>query len=260
MGAHAIIRASVFGHLDILRLMGARLSASELAGALNEIPVVNGLTALHDAVLRASTAPEELLPRYLEQIRWEVSCGARSDIADFSGRTQHKYAEDIPNPSRCKAILAALDSSMPMPQWNHVAIAVPALEPAMQWYTDVFGFVPLAKPAVHNPASVEGWKIATSIFGDDITEVRLVRMRAPEAPYSQVLEIFEVRPAPAPQPGRRRSGYVHACMILGDPATTSKRIADKGGKILSQAEVYGIKVIFCEDPYGNVIELAAAPW
>ena len=261
MGAHAIIRASVFGHLDILRLMGTRITASELAGALNEIPVVNGLTALHDAVLRAGTAPDEKLPRYLEQIRWEIASGAHTNVEDFSGRTQRKYAEDIVDAARSKIVLEALDSVLPMPQWNHPAIAVPALEAAMKWYSDIFGFVPLGAPVVNNPATGDHWKIATSIFGGDISEVRLVRMRSPEGPYKQVLELFEIRPTPPPPPpGKRKSGYVHACMILGDPATTAGRIAATGGKILSESELPGVKVIFCEDPYGNVIELASAPW
>ena len=261
MGAHAIIRASVFGHLDILRLMGSRITAGELAGALNEIPVVNGLTALHDAVLRASTASAERLPRYLDQIRWEVASGARSDIEDFSGRTQHKYAEDIGDPARRQVVLAALDSVLPMPQWNHPAIAVSDLESAVKWYSDIFGFAPLTAPIVLNPSLVDRWKIATSIFGDDITEVRFLRMRAPGAPFKQVVELFEVHPAPPPPvPGKRRSGYVHACLIVGDPATTAARIAARGGKNLSRAELAGITIVFCEDPYGNIIELAAAPW
>ncbi len=41
------------------------------------VDVVNGLTALHDAVLRASTVPDDRLSTYLEQIRWEVGSGAR---------------------------------------------------------------------------------------------------------------------------------------------------------------------------------------
>jgi len=262
MGADAIIRASVFGHLDILKLMGARITAAELAAALNEIPAVNGLTALHDAVLRAGTAPADRLPRYLDQIRWEVASGARSDIGDFSGRTQRQYAESIADPERRAAVVAALDSSLPTPQWNHPAIAVPALEPAMKWYADVFGFVPLTQPLVHTPASGERWKIAASIFGEDITRVRFVRMRVPDAPFKQVIEIFEIEPAPpVPDPEtRRRSGYVHACMIVGDPSTTAERIAARGGKILSRAALNDLTIIFCRDPYGNIIELASAPW
>jgi len=66
MGAGAVIRASVFGHLDILKLIGTRITAAQLAGALNEIPPVNGLTGLHDAVLRAGTTSDDHLPRYLD--------------------------------------------------------------------------------------------------------------------------------------------------------------------------------------------------
>ncbi len=261
MGATSIIRASVFGHLDILKLMGSRITAAELSGALNEIPSVNGLTALHDAVLRAGTAPEERLPGYLEQIRWEASCGARNDIGDFSGRTQRQYAEEIPDPTRRQAVLAALDSALPVPQWNHPAIAVPVLEPAVQWYSDVFGFVPITAPIVHTPASGERWKIATSIFGEDVSEVRFLRMRAPGAPLQQVIEIFEIHPTPPPpEPGKRKSGYVHACLIVGDVPMTADRIAARGGKILSRAALNGVQIIFCEDPFANVIELASAPW
>jgi hypothetical protein len=108
MGANAIIRASVFGHLDILEAMGQRITSTQLANALNERPAVNGLTALHDAVLRAGTANEERLPRYLKQIRWEVAKGARSDIQDFSGRTQMQYAEGLTDPDRRRIVLEAL--------------------------------------------------------------------------------------------------------------------------------------------------------
>ena len=109
MGANAIIRASVFGHLDLLEAMGARISAAQLADALNERPAVNGLTALHDAVLRAGTANDARLPRYLKQIRWEVAHGARSDIEDFSGRTQRQYAQSLVDPDRRKMVLEALE-------------------------------------------------------------------------------------------------------------------------------------------------------
>lgn len=262
MGAHAIIRASVFGHVDILKLMGSRITSAELAEALNEIPVVNGLTALHDAVLRASTVPDDRLSTYLEQIRWEVGSGARSDIEDFSGRTQHKYAEDIANPARRKLVLEALDSALPVPQWNHMAIVVPVLEPAMQWYSDIFGFVSTsAKPFIHTPAIGERWKTATEIFGEDISEIRFARMRAPGAPFMQMFEIFELHPKPPqPEPGKRKSGYVHASLVVGDPTMTAERISARGGKILNRIDFSGTTIIFCEDPYGNIIELASAPW
>jgi ankyrin repeat protein len=53
----AVIRASVFNHLDVLTLIADRLPAQALAEALNRPASVNGLTALHDTVLRAPPRP-----------------------------------------------------------------------------------------------------------------------------------------------------------------------------------------------------------
>ncbi len=108
MGAHAIIRGCVFNHFDILRSMGRHLAADKLSAALNEIPVVNGLTALHDSVLRASMVGTDRIDGYLDQIRWAVTSGARSDIEDFSGHTQRAIAEAVQDPARRNEILDAL--------------------------------------------------------------------------------------------------------------------------------------------------------
>jgi ankyrin repeat protein len=261
MGAHAIIRASVFGHLEILKLMGSKLTEAQLASGLNEIPAVNGLTALHDAVLRSGTVADPLFPRYMDQIRWEIASGARADIPDFSGRTQLDYAEFITDATRKEAVLDVLKNPRATPQWNHASIAVPSLEEAACWYENVFGFVALSPPKTHTPANDDAWKVATSIFGDDLQKVRLVRMRASRAPLQQVIEIFEVHPTPAPDlSGKRKSGYVHACMIVGDVGMIAARVEDQGGKILSHAFLGSVEITFCQDPYGNIIELASAPW
>jgi ankyrin repeat protein len=108
MGAQPIIRGCVFNHLDILKLMGRYMSADALRDALNEVPVVNGLTALHDSVLRASMAGPDRVDGYLDQIRWAVVSGARSDLEDFSGRTQRAIAEATTNPHRRRQLLDAL--------------------------------------------------------------------------------------------------------------------------------------------------------
>jgi hypothetical protein len=108
MGVHAVIRASVFNHLDILKLMGEAIAPEALAAGLNQVPIVNGLTALHDTVLRASTAASDHLDGYLAQIRWAVGCGARSDIEDFSGRTQRSIADATSDPAVRQRIIEAL--------------------------------------------------------------------------------------------------------------------------------------------------------
>lgn len=109
MGAQTIIRAAVFNHLEILKRCARYITPQQLADAINEVPVVNGLTALHDTVLRASTAAPDQLEGYLEQARWFVAHGGRSDMEDFSGRTQRNIAEHTQDPEVRRRLLAALE-------------------------------------------------------------------------------------------------------------------------------------------------------
>ncbi len=88
MAVDAIIRAAVFNHFDILKRFEAVMTPEAMKQALNHKPAVNGLTALHDSVLRAATGSAS----YLEQIRWARSLGAVADIPDHTGRTQRDFA------------------------------------------------------------------------------------------------------------------------------------------------------------------------
>lgn len=275
MGANAFIRASVFGHLDILKAMAARVIPSELAAAFNERPAVNGLTALHDAVLRAGTAEASHLPRYLQQLRWEVACGARSDIEDFAGRTQTQYAEAIPDPDRRRTVLEALSPGFSTPQWNHTAFGVPHLEEAVTWYQQVFGFTLIGPFIEVQPGSQGGhrerseqavppvlnanWSMAQALFGPDITHVRIARLRV-HPTLLNVLELFEVKPSEPPAP-QRRSGPLHACLVVGEQLeSTVERLELRGGRLLQRGERPGVRIVFCTDPWGNTLELVSKPW
>jgi hypothetical protein len=120
MAVDAFIRALVFNHLDEVRIMASSpaMTPERLAEALNRQPRVNGLTGVHDTVLRSTTAPAEQLPAFLNQIQWVVEHGARVDLPDFSGRTQRAIAEqarDNPNASpqvraNGAAVVALLDA------------------------------------------------------------------------------------------------------------------------------------------------------
>lgn len=109
MGVQTIIRAAVFNHLDILKMCAAYMSPQSLADAINEYPIVNGLTALHDTVLRATMAGEDKFPGYLEQVKFFMENGGKSDMEDFTGRTQRDYAEKCLNKSISKQLIEILD-------------------------------------------------------------------------------------------------------------------------------------------------------
>jgi ankyrin repeat protein len=108
MGINAIIRASVFNHLEILELMSQKISPSDLLRALNERPTANGLTALHDTILRASTARADRFDGYINQIKWCVDNGAKYDIEDYSGLTQLNLAKNIKDQVKKRIIMNAI--------------------------------------------------------------------------------------------------------------------------------------------------------
>ncbi len=109
MGAQTIIRASVFNHLDILKMCAQYITPQQLMDAINEVPLVNGLTAMHDAVLRATMAAPDRFEGYLEQVRWFVAHGGRSDMEDYAGVTQRNIAEKTDKPEVRRRLLAVLD-------------------------------------------------------------------------------------------------------------------------------------------------------
>lgn len=117
MAVDAIIRAAVFNHLDCLKMFEAVMTPEAMKQALNHKPAVNGLTALHDSVLRAATGSVG----YLEQIRWARGLGAAVDIPDHTGRTQRDFAaaafttEGQRENAAAVWIALQLDSSPPKP-------------------------------------------------------------------------------------------------------------------------------------------------
>lgn len=92
MGINAIIRAAVWGHLYLLERFVKVMPKAVFTSAINEKPLINGFTALHDSVHRGLSASEDLFRQYLSQIVWLLKHGAKYDIEDNSGKTQEDIA------------------------------------------------------------------------------------------------------------------------------------------------------------------------
>jgi hypothetical protein len=112
MAVDAVIRSAVLNHFECLKIIAASMGPLAFAWALNERPAINGQTALDDTVHRALTASDATSASHLEQIRWAIAHGARSDIEDFTGtsvQARARLALDDPILSaRAPAVLEAL--------------------------------------------------------------------------------------------------------------------------------------------------------
>ncbi|HCJ67172.1 MAG TPA: hypothetical protein DHV62_07590 [Elusimicrobia bacterium] len=109
MDVQTIIRAAVFNHLDILKMCAKKMTAQSLTDAINEVPIVNGLTAMHDTILRATMSAPDRFEGYLEQARWFIQKGGRTDMENFAGVTQRDIAERAKNPEVRRRLLEVID-------------------------------------------------------------------------------------------------------------------------------------------------------
>ena len=143
---------------------------------------------------------------------------------------------------------------------NHIAVSVPNLEEAMKWYTEILGFT-VIKPPVEIVADDSLIGIAVKdIHGPKPKKMRMAWLRS----ANQVgLEIFEYV---EPRAERRtdnfeywKSGFIHICVTDPDIEGLCKKISESGGrqrsKIWEVVPDKGIRIVFCEDPFGNIIEI-----
>lgn len=142
---------------------------------------------------------------------------------------------------------------------THVGLTVPDLPEAVSWYCDILGFQLLAGP-FHSTFSEKDSSADTmtkDLLGEDITEMRNAHLLAD----NQIgLELFSFPGAPrVEQPPLWQPGFFHLCITAQDVQAMADHIASHGGK--QRSKVWNTwpgkpyYLVYCEDPFGNIIEI-----
>jgi catechol 2,3-dioxygenase-like lactoylglutathione lyase family enzyme len=143
----------------------------------------------------------------------------------------------------------------------HAGMTVTDLDGAVAFYSEVLGLDPLV-PAVEVRAG-EGHEgaLAAEVFGDDFGAFRQAHLTGANG---TALELFQfLDPASerrAEQFDFRGTGVFHLCLVAPDVDWTADRIAASGGRrrMARAAPIFArapYLTCYCEDPFGNVIEL-----
>lgn len=134
---------------------------------------------------------------------------------------------------------------------THVGIGVPRLEPALRWYRDVLGFEQLGPTSTVRAHEGHAGTVAADVFGPGVESFRQGHLVGANG---VALELFEFD-----EPLAARSGIFHLCVVARDVPRTAERIVAGGGRRTSriwqifEGEPY--LTCYCEDPFGNVVEL-----
>jgi catechol 2,3-dioxygenase-like lactoylglutathione lyase family enzyme len=143
---------------------------------------------------------------------------------------------------------------------NHIGVSVPDIVAAMDWYGRVFGFTVIAEPVeVRNDGSHFG-DLAADICGARFGGMNIAHMVSGDGVGFELFEFLE------PTPERRgdsmeywKNGFFHLAITATDVAAKVAEIVKNGG--LQRSKIWelfpgeDIRVCYCEDPYGNVLEI-----
>jgi catechol 2,3-dioxygenase-like lactoylglutathione lyase family enzyme len=143
---------------------------------------------------------------------------------------------------------------------NHVGLTVPDIYPAIDWYTQVFGFTLLMGPRVLS-ASDQFDSRARHIMGPRFRKAYQAQLLSANGIG---LELFQfVEPAVERYGDENmaywRQGYWHLCWTDPDIEGLLARIVATGGK--QRTEVFTMvpgkpyRLAYAQDPFGNVLEV-----
>lgn len=142
---------------------------------------------------------------------------------------------------------------------NHIGLTVPDVFAAIDWYRDVLGFSHIMGPRVLEATS-QATHETPSIFGPRFRKAYQAHMLAANGVGLELFQFVE------PAVERRadnfeywKVGVFHICVTDPDVAALARRIVDAGGR--QRAPVFDFapgrpyQLVYCEDPWGNVIEV-----
>lgn len=141
---------------------------------------------------------------------------------------------------------------------NHVGVSVPDIDAAVAWYGKVFGFALIAEPGEVPNDGTHFANLAGNICGPRFAGMKIAHMVTGDGAG---FELFEF-------PGHERrddtmeywkNGFFHIGITDPDVEGKVKEIVAEGG--LQRSDIWtlfpeeDIQVCYCEDPFGNVIEI-----
>jgi catechol 2,3-dioxygenase-like lactoylglutathione lyase family enzyme len=150
---------------------------------------------------------------------------------------------------------------------NHVAISVTDIKLAMQWYRDVLGMSLLrepveisATPSRHEDEHISN--IVRKVFGPKLGRFLICHMSSSNGIGIELFQFLEPK-------GERRlndsnfefwkTGFFHIAITEPNIEGLIERISSSGGvkrtEVMELVPGTGKKICFCEDPFGNVIEI-----
>ncbi|KEF51674.1 uncharacterized protein A1O9_12309 [Exophiala aquamarina CBS 119918] len=160
---------------------------------------------------------------------------------------------------------------------NHVALSVPSVEAAAEWYQVVFGFRRLRDDVLFSRITDPDKVIFKNKFNADITvivttdsdsnTVKVAYLVTEDdtgfelfefidPPYRRLVPVSERDPSAFTPEMYCRGGFFHIAITVEDVGATCEIVISNGGTQIGKTIKMGSdRALYLKDPWGNVIEL-----
>ena len=145
---------------------------------------------------------------------------------------------------------------------NHIGLTVPDIDAAVAFYRDVFGLTVLVEPQLHSLDTPHGDR-RRDVFGPGWGGMKLAHLVSASGCGIELFEfVLPATVAPAEAFDYATVGVSHICLTSRDFDADIARIVDHGGRRRSRVHTVwqGVRICYCEDPWGNVIEVSSADY
>ena len=143
---------------------------------------------------------------------------------------------------------------------NHIAISVPDLEKGIQWYEQVMGFAVVRGPAELTSNDIQIGKVLQNIFGTRFNRLRIVWMSSVNNIGIELFQFMEPEQLiENKQVEYWHGGVIHIAITEKNIESLLEKVTKNGGKQISSIweldPTKHHKLVFCTDPFGNIIEI-----
>lgn len=149
---------------------------------------------------------------------------------------------------------------------NHVAISVTDIQKAKVWYRDVMEMTILAEPfeisVVLNKKDQGSHlsNIVKEIFGQKLQKFLICHLISSNGVGIELFQFIEPRAKKRKDTFEYwKTGFFHIALTEPEIDALAQKIASSGGRmrtiVMEISPRSGKKICFCEDPFGNIIEI-----
>lgn len=156
--------------------------------------------------------------------------------------------------------LIRMDSNHTPVAINHIAISVPDLEKGIHWYQDVMGFIVIRGPTELTSNDIQVGKALQNIFGPQFKRLRIVWMSSMNNIGIELFQFMEPEQLTVKtQVEYWHGGVIHIAITEKNIESLLAKVTKNGGKQISN--IWELdpkkhhKLVFCTDPFGNMIEI-----